>query len=455
MAAPINTNRYRLILLLYLVFICLSLLSVPASLLESNLYVIRTLSYQEQIIKKQLSRSDQLVNEVDSLTLTKQPSIKVFIGLQQEIRRSFLFLDSIENALLDTLRSQGTSVEREYAKRRKLNSFFAKDSLAFTIEKNLFSLASRISQYDTALGSEFSRWLPATTWITTQNGKKIRWVNFFFLNKSASVSYMQFKRIKLLLLQYQSDNWDKVNSLVAQALLVNQDRLNLMLKEQQRQNSTTSATLDELATSNQQQLREKQLQFDLLKGIRLDRFYAGVSLPLLTAIPNLNMEGIDVEFTPQVRVSKTVDQISVLFPASGQYQLKLYLRNRTTPQFLLERTVYVQKLPDPEVQLLSDNTSRNVISSAELIRASRLKTAFTASGLPAISSRVNGFRVTVLNAGKQSAAIYNYGQIFQEETKQLFSTLKRGDIILFDNITVAVGDETTRSIRPFIYKISD
>ncbi|MFN9959862.1 MAG: hypothetical protein ACK55I_42805, partial [bacterium] len=123
MAAPINTNRYRLILLLYLVFICLSLLSVPASLLESNLYVIRTLSYQEQIIQKQLSRSDQLVNEVDSLTLTKQPSIKVFIGLQQEIRRSFLFLDSIENALLDTLRSQGTSVEREYAKRRKLNSF--------------------------------------------------------------------------------------------------------------------------------------------------------------------------------------------------------------------------------------------------------------------------------------------------------------------------------------------
>jgi hypothetical protein len=37
----------------------------------------------------------------------------------------------------------------------------------------------------------------------------------------------------------------------------------------------------------------------------------------------------------------------------------------------------------------------------------------------------------------------------------LFSTLKRGDIILFDNITVAVGDETTRSISPFIYKISD
>ena len=126
MAAPINTNRYRLILLLYLVFICLSLLSVPASLLESNLYVIRTLSYQEQIIQKQLSRSDQLVNDVDSLTLTKQPSIKVFIGLQQEIRRSFLFLDSIENALLDTLRSQGTSVEREYAKRRKLNSFLLK-----------------------------------------------------------------------------------------------------------------------------------------------------------------------------------------------------------------------------------------------------------------------------------------------------------------------------------------
>lgn len=455
MSAPININRYRLILLLYLVFVCLSLLSVPASLLESNLYVIRTLSYQEQIIKRQLDRSEELVKEADTATLREQPSIKVFIGLQKEIRRSFLFLDSIENVLLNTLRRQGTSVEKEYAKRRKLNAFFVKDSLAFKIEKNLFSLADTINRYDTALGAEFKRWLPATRWITTQKGKQIKWVSFFFLNKPASVSYMQFKRIKLLLLQYQSDNWEKINSLVAQALLTNQARLSSLLDEQEKQANAFSASLNELTAATRKQLAFKQLQLDLLKGIRLDRFYAGVGVPLITPVPNLRLEDVAVEFSPQVRLARTTDRISAVFPASGQYQLRLYLRNDTMSQLLLERTLFVQRLPDPEVQLLTDNTARNVISSSELVRANGLKTAFLASGLPTVSSRINGFRVTVLNAGEQSAALYNYGQIFQQETKQLFSGLRKGDLLLFDNITVALGDGTTRTIRPFIYKISD
>lgn len=455
MAAPINTNRYRLILLLYLVFVCLSLLSVPASLLESNLYVIRTLSYQEQIIKKQLDRSEELVKGADSIMVREQPAIRVFMGLQHEIRHSFLFLDSIENKLLDTLRSQGTSIEKEYAKRRKLNFFFASDSLAFRIEKKLFSLADTISRYDTALGVEFRRWLPATKWISTQNGKDIKWVNFFFLNKPASVSYMQFKRIKLLLLQYQSDSWEKINSLVAQALLTNQERLNLLLEEQQRQTNTVSASLRELSATTKKQLTIKQLQLDLLKGIRLDRFYAGVGLPLLTDVPNLRMEDVDVDFFPPIRTTKTLEGITVVFPSSGQYRFRLFLRIENSSQLILERTLLVQRLPDPEVYLLSDNTARNVISSAELLRANGLKTSFFGSGLPTVSARVNGFRVTLLNNGDQSAGLYNYGQFFQEDTKGLFSKLKKGDLLLFDNITVAIGDGSTRTVKPFIYNISE
>lgn len=455
MAAPINTNRYRLILLLYLVFVCLSLLSVPASLLESNLYVIRTLSYQEQIIRKQLYRSEELVKEADTAMLRGQPAIKVFVGLQQEIRRSFLFLDSVETTLLDTLRSQGTSIEKEYAKRRKLNSFFEHDSLAFKIETMLFSLADTISRYDTALGAEFKRWLPATKWISTQNGKDIKWVNFFFLNKPASVSYMQFKRIKLLLLQYQSDNWEKINSLVAQALLTNQQRLSSLLEEQQRQTNTVSASLRELTATTKKQLTLKQLQFDLLKGIRLDRFYAGIGLTLLADVPNLRMEDVDVTFSPKVRVNKTPQGINVIFPSSGQYRFRLYLVIENSSQLVLERTLFVQRLPDPEVYLLSDNTAKNVISSVELIRASGLKTTILASGVPTVSSSVNGFRVTLLNTIRQSAALYNYGQIFQEDTKKLFSGLKGGDLLLFDDITVAIGDGSTRTVKPFIYKISE
>jgi len=79
MAASINTNRYRLLLLLYLTFLCLSLLSVPASLLESNLYVTSSLNYQEELIKKQDARSTVLLKEVNQQLLDSLPKIKNYL----------------------------------------------------------------------------------------------------------------------------------------------------------------------------------------------------------------------------------------------------------------------------------------------------------------------------------------------------------------------------------------
>jgi 3-phosphoglycerate kinase len=67
--------------------------------------------------------------------------------------------------------------------------------------------------------------------------------------------------------------------------------------------------------------------------------------------------------------------------------------------------------------------------------------------------RVNGFRGTIVGAEAQSSSVYNYGQVFQEPMKQLINSLKQGDLLLLDNITVAVGDGSTRSASSILYKI--
>lgn len=455
MAAPINTNRYRLILLLYLIFICLSLLSVPASLLESNLFVIKTLSYQEKLIMRQLDRSGVLMKEVDPALLKEQPVLEKYVLLQKEISASYAFMDSIEIVILSSLKKQGTSIEKEYASRKKMNALFKKDSMAQKIQQNLFSLSDLINRYDTLLGAEFSRWLPATSLVSTRNGKNIKWVDFFFLNKPASVSYMQFKRIKLLLLQTQSDISEQKNTLVAKALIANQERLNSLLSEQQALTNSVTTSLNELSSSSKTESAFKQLQLDLLQGIRLDRYYAGVSIPLLTSLPNLSMEDVEVEFTPQVNVVRSADRVSAVFSNTGQYQLRLFLRNEGTVQLLLTRSVLVQRLPDPEVYLLPDNLNRTTISLSELLRISGLSTSLPVNGLSSVSLRINGFRATIIGAKEQVPAVYNYGQVFQEETKRLFSKLKKGDLVLFDNITLSVGDGSTRTAKSVLYKISD
>ena len=61
--AAINRNRYRLITLLYVIFVCLSVLNIPATYLDSNAYSIKTLEYQEKERIGQVDFANRLIAE--------------------------------------------------------------------------------------------------------------------------------------------------------------------------------------------------------------------------------------------------------------------------------------------------------------------------------------------------------------------------------------------------------
>jgi hypothetical protein len=455
MAASINTNRYRLLLLLYLTFLCLSLLSVPASLLESNLYVTSTLNFQEELIKKQEARSAVLLKEVNQQLLDSLPKLKNYLFLENEINRSFLLLDSTDNYVLASLKEKGTSLEREYQKRKKLTELFKKNGLIKKIEDSLFSLATKLNQSDSLLGANYSRWLPEKRVITTRNGKKINWANYFILDKPASVAYMQFKRIKLLLLQTRVDVVEQRNAIITKALMADQKRLSELLRKQSAQSILENSTLSTQVVDARLDADASKKQLELLNNIRLDRYYAGVSIPLLGNLSSLNIEDVDIEFSPAAKISRSPGKINVLFSTIGQYQLKMYLREPGGRQLLLSRTLAVQRIPDPEVTISLQNAGRNMISGADLLRSNGLFASVPVSGIEEVSLRINGFRVSILGGKEEIPAVYNYGPIFQDESKQLFAKLRRGNLVMFDNITITVGDGSTRSVKPVLYKISD
>jgi hypothetical protein len=54
-------------------------------------------------------------------------------------------------------------------------------------------------------------------------------------------------------------------------------------------------------------------QLELLNNIRLDRYYAGVSIPLLGNLSSLNIEDVDIEFSPAAKISRSPGKINVLF----------------------------------------------------------------------------------------------------------------------------------------------
>ncbi len=86
MAAKINVNRYRLITLLYIVFVCLSVLNVPTSLYQGNLYVIKTFDHQEGILKDLISENSRILDGMDGPQRQNGKTIIVYYSLWQRIQ---------------------------------------------------------------------------------------------------------------------------------------------------------------------------------------------------------------------------------------------------------------------------------------------------------------------------------------------------------------------------------
>lgn len=455
MSATINKNRYRIILLLYLVFICLSLLSVPKSLLESNLYMIRTLTFQDSLLQQQLLYLDDSANRAEQSTARARRSNRdktrgdTLVFLLNQVRAVYGYADSIDRSLQRYFKNENSSIEKEYSKKRITSTFLKKDSLLERFEQKLFSLAQLFNDADRVLGREFTQQLPVQALIVSRTKKEYSWQKYFFLDKPASVAYMHLKRIKLLLLQ--------VGLQVAEKRIVNGKAAAL------RATAISVGKLQETAPdSSQLQIDSlaqfavsipEQLQFEIFNSIRLERFYVGLPMAVLSATDKIKLNELEVNITPAARLITSADKIQLLFSTPGQYQLSVFYKTENGRKPILQRKVNADRLPDPLVRINLEGNTRNLIRSEDLSRVNSLVASIPAVGLPPVMLRVNGFRGTIVGAEAQSSSVYNYGQVFQESMKQLINSLKQGDLLLLDNITVAVGDGSTRSAPSILYKI--
>ncbi len=458
MAANINQNRYRIILLLYLVFICLSLLSVPKSLLESNLYMIRTLTFQDSLLGRQLGHlndsASALLDNPGALSANGTLLASIYssndrlVRAQQEIKKVYVFADSVDKGLLTYFKKENSSIDKEYSKKRMVNAYFTSDSVLERLQRKLFSLASYLNLSDSVLGKQFTQQLPASQKVISRTKKEYSWQHYFFLDKPASVAYMHLKRIKLLMLQSGIQ-------LAEQRIAIAQ---NLYKTDFGAGEAGASAVMqrpepsidsfNQVATSIPESVRN-----EILSTIRLERYFVGVPMVLLAATEKLSLGNVEVSLLPAARMINNSERLQVLFSAPGQYQLQVFYKNEAGRQLILQRKINADRLPDPLVRVNLEGNTRNVIRSEDLSRVNRLVATVPVVGLPNVTLRVNGFRGTIVGSAGERSSVYNYGQVFQESMRELLNSLQQGDLLLLDNITVAVGDGSTRSASPILYKI--
>ena len=464
MSVDINKNRYRLIVLLYISFVCLSVLTIPSSLLHTNIYMIKTMDYQEKSISSQIEFAKKIILQQEEEYTSD--SAKNFYAIQQRIHHSTALIESVDQLIVADLAKQHTTVFEELTNKRKINKILLKDSLIYKIKDDLFDLASYIDKQPYRLNNSIRELLPVQDFITIGSGKEIAWRKYLLLDKPASISYMHLKRIKFLLLEneraYLLAVLRSLNLLPAYYSIKNKKAYSTDSEQDKIIKETPEKVqpikLDDALDSLKQKeskieslLKRQLISTEVLTGLHIDHLYVGIQNELLYD-PTSSLEGnYEISFQPKATTSIKDKIYRVSFSKPGVYMVQF--KELATGILLFQKRITVDMLPDPYVKLNMDNVNRNVLSSKDLFRLNNLVVSMPIPELPTGTANLNGFRATVFAKNGEQLSVYNYGEVFQNELQRVIGKLKQGDIFLIDNITIAMGDATTRTISPLVYKI--
>ena len=465
--AAINRNRYRLITLLYVIFVCLSVLNVPATLLDSNYFSIKTLEYQERARLEQVSFANQLIAE-EQEKLVKDTA-RVFLNIQARLHKSYEVLDKFDKSLVKKLASENSDVFKEFNSKRKTEEFFLEDSAIYHIQYELFDLVKCLSSQPDQIDSAIKTLIPVMTLITTRAGKEVEWARYLFLHKPTAISYFHIKRIKLLLLDnenvYQNAALKTIGYLPAyyseqnnMTVLFKQGSMSKVIDNQKALDSllkkvnvpiTKPVEVDTTKFDKTDELTKR-----LHNSLHGENFYVGIQNEVLKEFNYLMGSDFAFDIFPdkQADVNKKGNDYAITFRKPGEYTFKFTDKRNGSNKVIFEKKVHAFLLPNPLVRLNSDNISKETVSVRDLLSSNRLMAYLGLSEINNFPGRINGFRVNKISKNGAKSE-YNYGEVFQPNSQSLIGSLQVGDIIIFDNVTVSMIDGTTRTAAPLTYKI--
>ncbi|NDA62756.1 MAG: hypothetical protein EBX50_12030 [Chitinophagia bacterium] len=118
----------------------------------------------------------------------------------------------------------------------------------------------------------------------------------------------------------------------------------------------------------------------------------------------------------------------------------------------------VQLIPPPQVKLSGDgsNTFREIATVRDLFNANRLVGYLQVYDIPTFPGRINTFYATRISKDDgvmNTERVLNYGDVFTAELQKMIRKLKKGDLLMFDNIQVTMIDGTSKTASPLTLKI--
>ena len=454
----VDVKRYQIISLLYIVFICFSVINIKMSVLDSNIWTIK--SFQSLITEelKKVEISNIVVKDnID--TLNTLPKAQSFLKISARLSKSYLVVNSVLDHVDEEFKKNKTTLLKQFNSRNLIEEILHDPKGVAVIEKDLFELSEFLkkSPYKLTSIASLDSVIPIMPKVTSIKGKVDEWDYYMFMHKPSAISYMQLERIKLLITKqqllyqeaalaeigYEPTYFSKGNpKLYILKELVKEYKPEQILADDEKAVAKTDEIFDELFKK-------------IINSLHTENIFVGLNNTFISDFDFTMGKDFTFEVLPKVKVNQTGKDFKIVFSKTGEYLLKFYDLRKGEKKLLFDKKILVNALPDPIVRVKGDNMNTYAISVKDLLGAERLEASLEINNLNFFPGRINSYKVVKIHNGKEEENISNYGELFQSTTQKVLGSLKKNDLLIFDNVNMSLIDGSTRTSPPIIYKITD
>ena len=451
----VDVKRYQIISLLYIVFICFSVINIKISVLDSNIYTIKSLQSLDKEELKKVDISNKIIED-NYDTLIKSTKAVSYLKIRTRLNTSSKVVYDVLKHVDDEFAKNKTTLLKQFNGRNLIEEILKDDKGIKTLEKDLFELSDFIKKSPYKINTSLDSLIPIQNIVTTIKGKDERWDYYLFFHKPSAISYMQLERIKLLItttqllyqeaalaeIGYQPTYFSQFNpKLYVLKANVKEYKEEDIVKPGQKVISVNDEVFDDLFKK-------------ILASLHTENIFVGLNNTLLSDFSFMMGKDFEVDILPKVNIVKANNNYRVVFKKTGEYMLRFY-DLRKGKKVLFEKKIMVNPIPDPIVKVRGDNLSNYSISVKDLLSAERLEAKLEINNLNFFPGRINSFKVIRIHNGKEEESVNNYGELFQSPTQKVLGALKKNDFLIFDNVNMSLVDGSTRTSAPIIYKITD
>ena len=452
----VDVKRYQIISLLYIVFICFSVINIKLSVLDSNIFTIK--SFQSLIVEeiKKVEISNNIIQDNIDI-LSKSEKANSYLKIRTRLAKSYVVVNGVINFVDSEFSAKKSTLLKQFNSRNLIEEILKSERGVKQLSIDLFDLSEFIKKAPFKLQTSLDSLIPIQKQVTTIKGKVEEWDYYMFLHKPSAISYMQLQRIKLL---------------VAKAQLLYQEAALAEIGYQPTYFSKFNPKLyvlkstvkeyrsDEIIQPNQKVVNKEDEIFDelfknVINSLHTENIFTGLATSFISDFKFDFDKDFTFEVIPKTRITQVGKDFKITFTKNGEYLLKFYDLRKQNKKLLFDKKIIVNPLPDPLVRVKGDNLNTYNISVKDLLAAERLEANLEINNLKYFPGRINSYKVVKIHNGKEEESVANYGELFQSTTQKILGSLRKNDLVIFDMINMSLVDGSTRTSPPIIYKIID